>query len=281
MKKFAFLLDSTLATTKSEVEKKDDFFFLPLYVVIDGVLYKDMEEISLDTFYEKMREGYDVTTSQISSGEFLQKYEKIREQGYTDVFVFTLASKMSGTMQSAIVAGGLVQGIDIHVVETATVSAIGTIAVEQIAKFSQTTQDPAEIRAFADDVFSRVAIYVYVDNLETLKKGGRISAAKAMIGTVLQIKPILIIRDGVIDVIGKERTLKKAIKGVLDAAQKVEIEYAIILHSSQPELVELMRAQCALKYPLMPLEVAGLSPVIGAHIGPNTVAFAVIEKQSS
>lgn len=272
----AFLVDSTLTINKEKLEQREDFFFIPLSVIIDGKILKDMVDISVEEFYNELRAGKEPTTSQVSMGEFLGKFEAIRDMGYTDLFVFTINSKMSGTMQSAIIASEMVEGLAVHVIETGTVTAIGEAVAVEVAKFAKKAQTAAEIIAFAEDLFSRVEIFVYVDNLEALKKGGRISAAKALIGSMLQIRPILGIKDGVIDVIGKERTFKKAINAVFAFSEKRKIQKAVLLHTSLPELLAVFENHFKEKYPNVEYDISDLSPVIGVHIGPEAGAVAVI-----
>ncbi|MGL5041556.1 MAG: DegV family protein [Culicoidibacterales bacterium] len=276
MKKIAFLVDSTLAISQKAIEEHKDFFFIPLYVILNGKPLKDMVDISADEFYQAMRDGHTATTSQVSAGEFLQKYEEIKALGYTDIFVFTLTSKMSGTMHSATVAGQMIENCDVHVIETAIVTAVGSIAVYEVAKFAANNSDINAIKKFSDNIFSRLEILVYIDNLDTLKKGGRISATKAVIGNMLQIKPLLTIKDGVIDVIGKERTFKKALKSLVVFAQARTMERAIILHSSRPELRDAFIALFEENFPDIPYEVSDLSPVVGVHAGPEAAAIGVI-----
>ena len=276
MSKYAYLLDSSLAPDLEYFSAKTDYFLLPLYAVIDGALYKDMLDIDAAYFYQKVREGSDVKTTQAALGEYLEKYEEIRDLGYTDIFMFSICNEMSGTINNARTAAELVDGVTVHVIDSRTVAAMGAAVVELVAAFASTTTDTAAIVRYAEELFSKTDIFVVVNSLDSLRKGGRISPAKAMIGNMLNIKPILTIHEGVIDVVSKERTAKKATKKLIDLASSRPFRSGIIFHSSQAEIRDNLVVAFEQAFPDKPYVIREISPVVGVHAGPEVGAIGVI-----
>ena len=281
MRKYAYLLDSTLCISKESTEQTKDFFFIPLYAVIEGKLYKDMIDIQATEFYAAVREGKEVQTTQASAGEFLEKYEEIKAAGYTDVFVFTISSTLSGTMQTARTAGEMIDGINVHVPDAKVVTGMGTRVIEQVVAFANGTEKtPEEITAYACELGERVEFYLSINTLESLKKGGRISSTSAIIGNLLNIKPIVTIKHGVIEAAAKERTVKKGMKRIMDMASARKFSTAMLLHSSNPELAKILEAEYIARFPQIPYEIIEISPVIGVHTGPEVGAIGfVYEKE--
>ncbi|TLG72715.1 DegV family protein [Culicoidibacter larvae] len=278
MKKFAYIMDSTLAVSPDQFADLN-VTVQPLYVIVNNQPSKDLYEISATEFYSALEEGLLASTSQPSAGEFLETYERLKADGYTDIFVFTIAGKLSGTNQSAQSAQSMIDGINIHVIDTNTTTAIGSLVVKDVIAFAESNQDPQAVIDYAHDAFDRVEILVYVDNLDALKRGGRISAAQAAIGGLLQIKPLLSVNNGVIEVATKERTFKKAIRKVVELSEKRPIEKVVLLHSSKDDLLQAIEASFKEVYPDITYEVADLSPVVGVHIGPHACGLGILYKK--
>lgn len=275
-RKIAYLIDSTLVTDLAYIEQSEDFFLMPLCLVKNGQMYRDMLDITVTDFYEEVRKGVEMTTSQSSVGEFLDKLHEIKELGYTDVLIFPIGSNLSGTIQSAQTAASMVEGMNSYVIDTKTVTAVGGVAIRHIAKYAQTTNDMSDILAYAHNIFDHINIYAVIYTLDALKKGGRISPAKAAIASVLNIMPIIQIHHGVIDVIGKERTNKKCIQKLIEQLKARPFRSVIILHSDMPDLRDQLIAVFEANFPDCGYEVANLSPVIGVHTGPEAAGYGII-----
>jgi|GEM_PF-205968 len=275
-KKYAYMIESSLAPNLQYFTEHENYFLMPLYAIIDGELYKDMLEITAEEFYEKARNGSDVKTSQATVAEYLAEYEKVRDLGYSDIFLFSMSSEMSGTIQSARTAAEMVTGVNVYVIDSKTIAAMGTGVIEHISAFAENCDDPLKVIEFASDIFERADIFVVVNSLEALRKGGRISPAKAMIGNVLNIKPVLIIHHGVIDVIGKERTLKKAVKKIIESIGDKSFHTGIIFHSNHEQMKTLLISAFEQAYPDKKYVVRELSPVVGVHAGAEAGAIGLI-----
>ncbi|MGL5042183.1 MAG: DegV family protein [Culicoidibacterales bacterium] len=274
----AYLVDSTLAKDMIEMEQRG-IFVQPLYVIIDEVAQKDIIEISAKEFYDQLDAGAMGSTSQPSAGDFLATYEQIKEAGFDTIIVFTVAEKLSGTRQSAQTAAGLIKGITIHVVNTNTSSAIGTAVVEDVMNFAKQTPEVEQIVKYANQRVKDIEVFIYVANLEGLKRGGRLSPAKALIGSLMQIKPIMMLKDGEIDIVGKERTLKKAIRKITELVGTKTMEQVIILKTTHEALSEEVIKEFEQRYPKTPYTIQTLSPVIGVHLGSEACAIAVLYKK--
>lgn len=278
MKK-AYLFDSTIAITP-EAMKKYHIGIQPLYVVIDDIPYKDQVDLSSEAFYQKLREGLLPTTSQPSVGDFVKTYETLKEQGYTDVFVFTIAHALSGTANTANIAGDMVDALNIHVFDTGNTSYLLGLCALDVIKFAETTDDITAIFAFANDLFSRVDIRFYVDSLDALKRGGRINSFQAAMGNLLQIKPLLRLQQGIVENYGKARTSKKAAQMIItDMQSAYPFEKVVLLHSFDQKIIDTLTEAIETTYPGISYELAPLSSVIGVHTGAHVGAIAVVSKK--
>lgn len=189
--KTRIIVDSSVDLTP---EIKERVRVVPLMVVFGDEEYIDGVTINHKTFYEKLIES-DVlpTTSQASPDAFIKEFEKAKEAG-EDAVVITLASKFSGTYQSAIIAAEDYDNV--YVVDSASAAVGGSILTELAFRLLDEGKSAKEIAAILEEEKKKIVIVALVDTLEYLKKGGRISAAVAFAGGVLNIKPVLSVTDG-------------------------------------------------------------------------------------
>lgn len=278
--KRGFIIDSTLAISL-EAAKKDGIEVVPLSIVVNDKTYKDLVEITTDEFYQEMENNAETTTSQPSAGMFLEMYEKLKAEGVKEIFVFTLSSKLSGTYQSATMASEMIDGVDIHVVDTMTASAVVQLIVREL--MTQTDKTAAELVEYAKKAIANTEFYAYLGDFTRLKKGGRLSASQAMIGTLLKINLIFNLDGGGVNVFAKERKASNAIKRIMQEiadkkASGGKLRKLILLETNRKEFREKLEVAYKQKFPeetMMP-ETYVLSPVLGSHTGPE-VAAVVIE----
>ena len=260
-------------------EYKSRVNVVPLMVRFDDEEFIDGVTIDHKTFYEKLVES-DVlpTTSQANPDAFMTEFEKAKEAGESAV-VITLSSKFSGTYQSAMIAAEDYENI--YVVDSTSV-AIGTgILVELALKLLDEGLDAKEIAERLEEEKKNIVIVALVDTLEYLKKGGRISKTVAFAGTVLNIKPVLSVIDGEIDMLGKARGSKMGNNLLVQ-----EIEKAGGVDFSKPVLLGYSGLSDALllKYiedskhiweaGLESVRYTVIGSVIGTHAGPGAIAVA-------
>lgn len=268
MKKIAYVLDSTLMTSMKEIENTD-IFLQPLTVIVDGKEFNDIVDINVDEFYKIFATGASCSTSQPSPGAFADTYEQLVDEGYDAVIVFTLSSVLSGTYNSAKQAAELVSGIEIHVVDTGKISAVGIEIVSEIIKYAAQHPElsPAEIAEYGQQIFNTVQIYVYIGDLEPLHKGGRLTAVQAFLGKMLQVKPIIGVVDGALEIVTKERTEKKALKTLAKLTREQPFTHAMLLETNEKTVRETAEKSFKELYPEQEYLIRGLCPVIGVHAG--------------
>lgn len=260
-------------------EYKSRVSVVPLTVHFGDQEYIDGITIDHNTFYEKLVED-DVlpTTSQATPDAFMKEFDKVKEAGESAV-VITLSSKLSGTYQSAMIAAAEYENI--HIVDSGTVAMGGGILVEMALRFLDEGLDAKTVAEKLEEEKQKIVIVALVDTLEYLKKGGRVSKAVAFAGGVLNIKPVLSVIDGEINMLGKARGSKKGNNLLVQ-----EIEKAGGVDFSKPVLLGYSGLSDALllKYiedskhiwdkGLDSVRYTTIGSVIGTHAGPGAVAVA-------
>lgn len=252
---------------------------VPLTVHFGDVEFIDGVTIDHKTFYEKLVET-DVhpTTSQATPAGFMAEYEKVAQAGESAV-VITLSSKLSGTYQSAVIAAGDYENI--YVVDSGSVAIGGGILVELALRLLDQGLEAPEIAAQLEAEKEKVRIVALLDTLEYLKKGGRISKTVAFAGAVLNIKPVVSVTDGEIQMLGKARGSRMGNNLLVQ-----EIEKAGGVDFSKPVLLGYTGLSDALllKYiedsrqlwegGLDQVRYTSIGSVIGTHAGPGAIAVA-------
>lgn len=252
---------------------------VPLTVHFGDEEFIDGVTIDHKTFYEKLVET-DVhpTTSQATPAGFMAEYEKAKQAGESAV-VITLSSKLSGTYQSAVIAAGDYENI--YVVDSGSVAIGGGILVELALRLLDQGLEAPEIAARLETEKEKVRIVALLDTLEYLKKGGRISKTVAFAGAVLNIKPVVSVTDGEIQMLGKARGSKMGNNLLVQ-----EIEKAGGVDFSKPVLLGYTGLSDALllKYiedsrqlwegGLEQVRYTSIGSVIGTHAGPGAIAVA-------
>lgn len=260
-------------------EYKSRVSVVPLTVHFGDQEYIDGITIDHNTFYEKLVED-DVlpTTSQATPDAFMKEFDKVKEAGESAV-VITLSSKLSGTYQSAMIAAAEYENI--HIVDSGTVAMGGGILVEMALRFLDEGLDAKTVAEKLEEEKQKIVIVALVDTLEYLKKGGRVSKAVAFAGGVLNIKPVLSVIDGEINMLGKARGSKMGNNLLVQ-----EIEKAGGVDFSKPVLLGYSGLSDALllKYiedskhiwdkRLDSVRYTTIGSVIGTHAGPGAVAVA-------
>lgn len=264
-------------------ELKQRVSIVPLTVHFGEEEYIDGITIDNKTFYEKLIES-DVlpTTSQATPYAFMQEFDKVKAAG-DDAVVITISSKFSGTNQSARIAAADYEGI--YVVDSGTAAIGGGILVELAVRLLDEGLCAEEIARRLEEEKKKIVIVALVDTLEYLKRGGRVSKTVAFAGAVLNIKPVLAVIDGEINILGKARGSKMGNNLLVQ-----EIEKAGGVDFSKPVLLGYAGLSDALlvKYiedsrhiwdaGLDSVRYTTIGSVIGTHVGPGTIAAAFFKK---
>lgn len=269
--------DSAADFTKREIAELD-IRVIPLRTIFGDREYLDGVELSQDELFEKITETGEIpSTSQVTPGEFAAAFDEYDEGD--QILCMTMSSKLSGTNQSATMAA---QGRDnVTVYDTLNVTVGQRLQVELALKLAQEGKDVNEIVAALDEARSREHLVAVLDTLEYLKHGGRISGAAAGVGTLLSIKPTIVIADGEVELIGKARGSKNAnnllVKSVKEAGGiDFGMPFAIAKSGESRKLLERYLKDSVDLYRdhEEDLRVYGIGAVIGTHVGPGAVALA-------
>ena len=251
---------------------------VPLSIRFGDREFQDRTELTTEAFWAEMAKAAVLPeTAAPSVGAFEEVFRRLVDEGATGVVCVNLSSKLSATMQSAQVAAKSLDGLcPIAVVDSLSASMGIGVQVIRAAEMARDGADVDTIVAAVEDIRSRTKVLFTVDTLEFLKKGGRIGAAQALLGSVLSIKPVMQTVDGQVAPAGKVRTRSKALQFIIDAAGKASIEQICVLHTMANDLDEFIK----MVEPIAPtgaLLVAQVGPVVGVHTGPGVAGLAWIE----
>lgn len=277
----AVMTDST-AYIPADVRKKLDIHMVPLSVVFDDQAYEEEIDISTEAFYEKVKAAKHLPkTSQPSIGSITAKLEELAKD-YDAVVSVHLSSGISGTYQAVISAGEMVDGIDVYAYDSEiSCMAQGFYVLEAVEMVKQ-GKTPEEIIARFDEIKQTVRAYFMVDDLSNLQRGGRLNGAQALIGSLLQVKPILCFVDKVIVPFEKIRTRKKAIARIMgmleDAANKQDNLKVVFIHANNEQAAIDLKKEFLSKFPTADASISYFGPVIGTHLGEGAIGVCWYKK---
>jgi fatty acid kinase fatty acid binding subunit len=235
----------------------------------------DREELAPDEFWRRLTSSDALPeTSAPSAGAFEARFRDLIQRGATGIISIDLSSRLSATMQAAQVAANAVRDeCPTVVIDSRTVSmGLGALCLTAARRAA----DGGKLEEIVEDVISRrdrTRLFGALDTLEFLKRGGRIGNARALLGSMLSIKPIVEVRDGVVEESGKVRTRSKALAALADRVKEQPVETCAVLHGQAPDVDELLD----LLDPAFPRDeiVTGLvGPVIGTHAGPGVIGVS-------
>jgi DegV family protein with EDD domain len=279
MSKVAVITDST-AYIPDELVKEQSITVAPQVLIWGEETFRDGVDIMPDEFYKRLETAKVMpTTSQVAIGDMKASFEKLLGSGY-DVLGIFISAKLSGTMQSAIQAREfLPKAADrISIVDSHSTAMAMGFQVLQAARTAKDGASLAECQKIAEKARDHTGVFFVVNTLEFLRRGGRIGGAQALLGSALNIKPILELRDGRIESVEKVRTRSKAMERMIDlvvkrVASQTPVRLAILHANAETEARAALNA-AALR--LQPIEsvFASVSPVVGTHAGPGTVGLA-------
>jgi DegV family protein with EDD domain len=252
--------------------ERDGIEVVPLTIRFGKEELVDRKELSTDEFWRRLADS-DVLpeTSAPSAGAFEAAFRRMIADGATGIICINLSSKLSATMQSAQVAAQAVEAdCPVVVVDSLMVSmGLGSLCLTA-ARRAADGDSLDSIVANVTDRRNRSKLYGALDTLEFLKKGGRVGNARALLGSMLAIKPVLEVREGEVEEAGKVRTRSKALRLLVDRVKQGPFENLAVLHGNAPDLDELLD----LLEPLAPQDeivVGQIGPVIGTHAGPRVI----------
>ena len=281
--KIAIVTDSNSGITQKQAQELG-VFVLAMPFQIDGETYYEDITLTQEEFYKKLREGGNISTSQPSTGSLTDLWDKIMQE-YDQIVHIPMSSGLSGSCQTAIM---LAQEEEydgkVYVVNNQRISVTQRQSVIDAKSMAEAGYDAAAIQKRLEETKFDSTIYITLDTLHYLKKGGRITPAAAALGTILRLKPVLQIQGEKLDAYSKARTYKIAKNTMLDAIAK-DIEerfdgksspediYIAIAHTDNLAAAEEFRDEVKAIYPEPDIYIDHLSLSVACHIGPGALAI--------
>lgn len=274
--KITLITDSTCDLHPKFLEEQG-IQFAPLKVLFGEKEYVDKVDLSNPEFYGLMRNSKDLpTTSQVNPGEFYELFSKEIEAGNKVLGIF-LSSELSGTYGSAVIAKEMLENEHIHLIDSRTVSfALGLMVIE-IKKMIDAGAGIEQILEKSKEMIEQSQLYGMLDTLENLKKGGRLSAGKAVIGNMLNLKPIIEVKEGIVNVAEKARGSKKGLAWMLEQLEKAhpakKIDQMAVAHANSPEKVAELMKQLNERFEIGKIHEIEIGSVVGTHAGEGAVGI--------
>ena len=282
-------MELTRATTAIVLDSTSDFLdasarhanmrVVPLYVLFDGETLRDQVDISSEQFYDRLATASSLpTTSQPTPADFLAVYEELVAAGFTRIWSLHLTSRLSGTHESAVRAAEELGDGVVRVVDTQTASLACALLAEAIDRRLERGSKDEEIEQLVERFLRDNGVVFTVGTLEYLQKGGRIGKGQALAGSLLNVKPILSVEDGVIVPIARARGRQKALNEFeqLFTAGTEDREglRVAIAHANAPEWIGELSEIVSRTRPRATIDlIEPLGAVVGTHAGPGSVGF--------
>ncbi|WP_242826037.1 DegV family protein [Desulfurispora thermophila] len=275
----AIVTDST-ADLPAHLYKEHNITVVPLKVIFGQEMLLDGVEITPDRFFyrQAVLKEYS-TTSQPSPAEFVAAYRPLLEAG-GEVISLHISSRMSGTLQSARLAQSMLSSGHIEIIDSTRVSAALGLVVLNAARAAQRGAGRSEIMELISRQIRNLEVFFAVDTLEYLQRGGRIGRAQAFLGTLLNVKPILTMRDGYIHpfekVRGKQKALQRMITAMQDRYGPGTSLQCVLVHGQDPQGLEELRQLVSQQLNCVEIIDCQLGCVVGSHVGPGVLGLVCL-----
>ena len=286
--KIAIATDTNSGITASEGEKLG-VFVLAMPVNLEETIHYEGLDITSEQLYDAMRQHREVSTSQPSPGQLMELWDGILAKGYDEIVYIPMSSGLSGSCQSAALFARDYDG-KVQVVDNHRISVTQRESVISALRLAKRGYDAGQIREFLEKHAYDASIYITVDSMEYLKKGGRVTPAAATLATVLNLKPVLTIQGDKLDAFAKVRGMKLAESKMIDALHqdraerfkdvpesRLLIETAGTLENEA--LAESWRQQVQAEFPFAKVSYANLPCSIACHVGMNSVAAVIMTEE--
>ena len=284
MSKIKVLTDSGSDITLEQA-KEFDIGFIPICFTFDGeTVLEDKYDMGTDEFYKRLRETGDIPkTTQITPGKFNEVFSSYAND-YDELIVFLIGSNTSGTFQNAFNAKAEVEencNLKIHLVDTQLLSMGYGYPVIRAAQMVKEGLSSSEIISKCEAMMKSCYTLFAVETLDFLRKGGRIKTATAIIGGMLDIRPILTVTDGLVHAIDKVKGEKKVFPKFLSLLEPKLAEMknpkVILLNADVPEKIETLAGMIKEKFSLEPTINGSVGVIIGAHAGPGVIGVIIMD----
>ena len=285
MAKVAIVTDSNSGISQSQA-KELGVFVLPMPFFINDETYYEDINLSVDAFYQKLAQGADIVTSQPSPDSVMKLWEEILTD-YDEIVHIPMSSGLSGSCESAAALSAEYEG-KVQVVNNQRISVTQRQSVLDALELAKRGLNAAQIKEVLEEDKFNSTIYIMLDTLYYLKKGGRITPAAAALGTLLRLKPVLQIQGEKLDAFAKARTTSQG-RSIMQNAILNDIEkrfggkdagnyYLQIAHTQNLEAALSLKEELAAQYPGIEIYVDHLSLSVACHIGHGSLAIACCQK---
>ena len=273
--KIGIVTDST-ADIPPELAQERGIHIVPAILIIDSQSIKDGEGISRHEFYERLPAMRSLpTTASPSTGSFQQIYDALIRQGFSHIISIHATSRLSGIFNAARVAAQSF-GDRVRVVDSEYVTLGMGFQVLAAAEAVMRGLSLEAILAHIEDVRKRVRVIAMLDTLDYIRRSGRVSWARASLGSLLSIKPFVELKEGVVLRMGEVRTRRKGIEHLIELMNKLgPLECLAVLHTNAETEARLMLERLTAKLETTPLLV-NVTTIIGTHVGPNGLGFVAV-----
>ena len=271
------ICDST-GDIPEEIRKQYDITIVPLNVLFGTDSYQDGVNLTPAQFYKMLVESkVHPTTSQPAPGLFVEAYQKLAKET-DEIMVLTISGGISGTYESAVQAKQLVDSsLKIEVIDTRMTCAGLLLPTLKAARAAEKGMKLAEITKMIKDILPKIRVYMIFDTLEYLRKGGRIGLAKALLGGMLKLNPVLTLKDGVVHPVTQARGRAKAVEILVDLMKKTgNPEEVIVEDVSTPDELEDLAKRIGSAIPNVKIIRSKVGPAIGVHAGPRVMVAGTI-----
>ena len=285
--KIAVVTDSNSGITQAQA-KEMGITVLPMPFMIDGETYYEDITLTQEQFYQRLKDNSDISTSQPTPDSIMKLWEELLKE-YDQIVHIPMSAGLSGSCATAMMLAGEdeYEG-KVFVVDNHRISVTQYQSVKDAMMLADMGMDGAQIKKRLEETAADSVIFVTVDTLKYLKKGGRITPAAAPLGTLLRIKPVLIILGEKLDSFAKARTMKQAKTLMMNAIQKELDErlhdseckdcHLAIAHSDNEEAALEFKKEVEERFPDADIYLAPLSLSIACHIGPGSLALTATRK---
>ena len=286
MSKIAIVTDSNSGITQAEGARRG-IHVLPMPFMIDEVTYYEDIDLTQEQFYEKLKSGANIATSQPSPDSVTSLWDKLLQE-YDEIVHIPMSSGLSGSCQSAMAFAADYDG-RVQVVNNQRISVTQRQSALDALQLADAGKNAAQIKEFLENDKFNSSIYIMLDTLYYLKKGGRITPAAAAIGTMLRLKPVLTIQGEKLDAFAKARTTSQGKSMMINAIKKDINErfggmtedrhiWLQIAYTHDRAAAEQFRTEVEAEFPSYDIHLDPLSLSVACHIGPGSLALACCKK---
>ncbi|HEY1635618.1 MAG TPA: DegV family protein [Acidimicrobiales bacterium] len=261
-----------------DLAQQHDITVVPLTIRFGDTEFLDRRDLTPDEFWSRCASSPVLPeTAAPSPGAFQQAFQEAADTGYDGIVCICLSAAVSATFQSASAAAETLGGrFPVRVIDSRSITMGEGLQALAAARMSADGKGLEDVALLTQDLVARTRLFGAIDTLDYLKKGGRISGGRALLGSLLSFKPIIEIRDGVVEAESRQRTRTRSLQYVVDKVRQQEhVEQLAVLDAAAPD-IETFQDMIAEVFPREDTILADVGPIIGAHSGPGTVGVTFL-----